>query len=116
MFGQNRNDPSKSSSAGASHSHTFNPRSLPAHGVYRQINRPTLVFLTVCTSERKPYLADPVVHQHLVDVWTQADKWLVGRYVIMPDHIHLFASPASRDITFDAWVKFWKSQFTRRVS
>ena len=40
--------------------------------------------------------------------------WLVGRYVIMPGHIHLFAAATSTKIEFKNWVKYWKSQFTKR--
>ncbi len=32
----------------------------------------------------------------------------------MPDHIHLFASPNCEETDFDAWVRYWKSMFTRR--
>jgi putative transposase len=82
--------------------------------VWRQLNRPTIVFLTVCTQRRRPYLANERIHSMLVEVWRDAAAWRVGRYVLMPDHIHLFAGPASRTIPFDNWVRYWKSQFTRR--
>jgi REP element-mobilizing transposase RayT len=32
----------------------------------------------------------------------------------MPDHLHLFAAPGARELPFDNWVRFWKSQFTKR--
>ena len=89
-------------------------RSHPAHGVHRTLNLPTIVFLTLCTKDRRPYLAARDVHELLLDVWRKADAWLVGRYVVMPDHIHLFAGPVGCDMPFDPWVRFWKSQFTRR--
>jgi len=39
-----------------------------------------------------------------------ADSFLVGRYVIMPDHIHLFCAPAqSLPGYLKAWVRYWKS-------
>ncbi len=88
-------------------------RSHPVHGVHRTLNLPTIVFLTICTKDRRPYLATPDIHELLRKVWHKADAWLVGRYVVMPDHIHLFAGPAGREVTFDQWVRFWKSQFTR---
>lgn len=102
-------------SAGASPSH-FAPlpeRSRPAHGVYRQINGPTIVFLTICTKDRRQYLADRSVHNLLVETWQGADAWRVGRYVVMPDHIHLFAAPTGSEIVFDNRVRFWKSRFTK---
>jgi putative transposase len=89
-------------------------RTHPAHGVFPQLNKPTIVFLTVCTKGRAPWLATDAVHDLLVATWTAATAWLVGRYIVMPDHIHLFAGPGGSDVPLDNWVKFWKSQFTKR--
>jgi REP element-mobilizing transposase RayT len=47
-------------------------------------------------------------------VWLEADAWLVGRYVLMPDHLHLFCSPRRPTVNLHRWVHFWKSNFTRR--
>ena len=52
----------------------------------------------------------------LRDVWTAAEAWVVGRYVLMPDHLHLFAAPGRLEIDLERWVKYWKSQFTRSRS
>ena len=32
----------------------------------------------------------------------------------MPDHIHLFAAPGVPDLPLENWVRYWKSQFTKR--
>jgi putative transposase len=96
-------------------------RKHPAHGVRSDNERSTIVFLTLCSKDRQPWLADEQVHRLLRKVWSEADAWLVGRYVIMPDHIHLFASPNSswkcktptEPPSFDNWVRYWKSQFTK---
>jgi putative transposase len=32
----------------------------------------------------------------------------------MPDHVHLFCAPREVDFSLDAWIRFWKGQFTRR--
>jgi REP element-mobilizing transposase RayT len=55
-----------------------------------------------------------VAHACLRDVRREAGKWPVGRYVLMPDHAHLFCAPHDVDFPLDAWVRFWKGQFTRR--
>lgn len=89
-------------------------RKRPAHGVHIIPYQPTIVFLTVCTSDHTPWLATPAVHDLLRTVWQEADAWLVGRYVIMPGHLHLFCAPGASDITLDNWVRYWKSQFTKR--
>lgn len=88
-------------------------RSYPVHGVRRTSDGPTIVFLTVCSKYRNPWIADDAVHVTLRKVWTDATAWLVGDYVLMPDHIHLFATPSAMDIPLDNWVRYWKSQFTR---
>ncbi|MGZ0656385.1 REP-associated tyrosine transposase [Coraliomargarita sp. W4R72] len=78
--------------------------------VYDQGNRANIIFLTVCTHQRKRILANETVHRLLIDAWTQADHWLVGRYVVMPDHIHLFCSPARLEhLPLKSWIRFWKS-------
>jgi hypothetical protein len=69
-------------------------RDHPAHRVIRLPNRPTIVFVTVCTKARQPVLASQTMHALLRDVWSSATAWFVGRYVIMPDHVHLFARRA----------------------
>ncbi len=89
-------------------------RKQPVHGVLIIPNRPTIVFLTVCTKDRQPWLATPEVYDLLRLVWTDATAWLVGKYIIMPDHIHLFAAPGQMEIPFDNWVRYWKSQFGKR--
>lgn len=89
-------------------------RKHPTHGLIPESNKPLIVFVTVCTRNRIPWLADPIVHDTIKDVWTDASGWVVGKYVIMPDHIHLFAAPGDMDIDLDKWVRYWKSLFTRR--
>jgi putative transposase len=49
----------------------------------------------------------------LLNAWQAADAWLVGRYVIMPDHVHLFAGPMDESVELDVWIRYWKSMFTR---
>lgn len=90
-------------------------RSHPAHGLLVQSSTPTLVLLTVCTKDRTPWLVTPGIPNLIIDVWRQATAWLVGRYVIMPDHIHLFATPGDGILTLDAWVRYWKSQSSKRI-
>ena len=88
----------------------------PAHGVIFVDGQPTVIFDTICTKEKSPWLATDEVHRLLVDVWSHSTLWLVGRYVIMPDHIHLFAWATEQSIEYDNWVRYWKSQFTKRHS
>jgi putative transposase len=90
------------------------PRKHPAHGVHDDFDRPTIVFVTVCTKHRRPWLATDENHCVLVDIWAKAEAWLVGRYVVMPDHLHMFAAPGKMELSLDRWIRFRKSQFTKR--
>ncbi len=74
-------------------------------------NRPVLIFLTVCSAKRKPILANERTAGVIISAWQDADHWLVGRYTILPDHIHLFCAPGRPDaLSLQKWVAFWKSK------
>ena len=89
-------------------------RKHPAHGILLVEGKPTIIFDTVCTKDRVPWLACDAVHELLRTVWFEASAWLMGRYVIMPDHIHFFAAMTHSPIEYENWVTYWKSQFTKR--
>jgi putative transposase len=90
-------------------------RQHPAHPPVRERhNQPIVVFLTVCSSDRKRIFASKDVVEAVTNAWTGAISWLVGRYIFMPDHIHMFCAPA----TFPAeslkqWVRYWKNTASR---
>ena len=77
-------------------------------------NLSPIIFLTVCTKDRKPFLARPEVQSSLISAWQQARQWRVGRYLVMPDHLHLFCRPACHDAeNIRAWMRYWKALVTR---
>jgi REP element-mobilizing transposase RayT len=86
-------------------------RKHPAHQPMRERhNTPIIVFVTVCTKNRKRILADSAVHDVLLEGWQTRPAWSVGRYVIMPDHIHFFSAPAEfPPRSLAKWISFWKS-------
>jgi len=94
----------------SSATNTRNPvaRKHPARGVFILDNQPTIVFLTVCTKNRQHWLSQHHVHQALCDVWIEAAAWRVGRYILMPDHLHLFCTPQAEDVSLYTWVGYWK--------
>jgi hypothetical protein len=93
-------------------------RKHPAHvPVCDSFNTPVIVFLTVCTKDRKKILANEKAHELLVKSWQAATSWLVGRYVIMPDHIHLFCAPAeSEGRPLMQWVGYWEIVSSTKVA
>jgi len=78
-------------------------------------NRSNIIFLTVCSKDRKALFACDDVHQLMREVWNSAQRWMVGRYILMPDHIHLFCSPAQQPWeSIRQWMKYWKGEATKR--
>lgn len=88
-------------------------RKTPEQNVLISPSHPTIVFVTVCTKDRQPWLAQASVQRSLEQIWKNAGAWMVGRYVLMPDHIHLFCAPVDIEIPLDAWVSYWKNRFSR---
>jgi putative transposase len=79
-----------------------------------RFNTPTIIFLAVCTKNRKKILASRQSHELLKSAWQTQPTWLVGRYVIMPDHVHLFCAPGKLDpLPLKDWIEFWKSHVAR---
>ena len=77
-------------------------------------NRAIMLYVTVVTGKRNAMLADKAVQACIVAAWKAAADWLVGRYVIMPDHIHFFCAPATYPPPdFHRWMKQWKAQVSR---
>jgi putative transposase len=47
----------------------------------------------------------------LREAWTKAGVWQVGRWMLMPDHIHLFCAPTCVPAeSLGRWVGYWKSE------
>ena len=84
----------------------------------RPVHFPTvksiIIFLTVCTRQRKPLLANDEAARLIIEAWQAANFWRVGRYVIMPDHIHLFCAPNTfPPQPLKKWIEFWRNHVTR---
>ena len=93
----------------------FNPgRKTPAKGVKILGGQPSVVLLTICAKDRKAWMAQRAVQASLEEVWRKADAWLVGYYLLMPDHLHLFCAPRDLNFTIERWLTFWKREFSRK--
>lgn len=86
----------------------------PATGVTIQLGQPTIVLLTVTTENRNPWLANSIAHRLLHETWQEATAWLVGDYVLMPDHLHAFCTPKDLSFTIERWITYWKRDFRKR--
>jgi len=77
-------------------------------------NRSIMLYVTVVTGKRSPILANKAVLDCILSAWKVVTDWLVGWYVIMPDHIHFFCAPATYPPPdFHRWMKRWKAQVSR---
>lgn len=76
-------------------------------------------FITTCTDRRKRCLAAPIVVSILVEEWRLAlsrHGWMVGRYVIMPDHVHFFcASDEENAKSLSGFMQNWKQWTSKRI-
>jgi putative transposase len=83
----------------------------PSAGVHILSGQSTIIFLTINTEKRVPWLANAVVRRLLHQTWSEAIAWLVGDYLLMPDHLHLFCAPRDFHFTIETWISDWKREF-----
>ncbi len=85
-------------------------RKHPIHQpVVQSGNQTAMVFVTLNAHQRKPVLAGADAVEVILQAWQRADAWLVGRYVILPDHLHLFCAPRDSTVALTRWVRFGKT-------
>jgi putative transposase len=63
-------------------------------------------------------LTIPEVAARLREEWLDAEQrhgWRVGRYVIMPDHVHYFAAPADHASSLSAFMGRWKEWTAKSI-
>ena len=90
-------------------------RQSPAPGAHIFLGQPNIFFATVNAKDAVPWIAASDVHNSLVGIWRDdATAWLVGYYLLMPDHLHFFCAPHDLHFGIDKWVEYWKRQFSRR--
>src|SRR5437868_8803803 len=78
-----------------------------------------IYFVTACTFRRRPMLARDAVAAILVDELRGARErhgWVIGSYVVMPDHMHFFCAPEYDGKTLTDFMREWKSWTSRRVN
>jgi putative transposase len=80
-----------------SHPHLANQTTSHSH-LCRLTNvwaRDPIYFITICVSQRRQLLANPAACSILREEWADMKTrhgWMVGRYVVMPDHVHYFVA------------------------
>lgn len=91
-----------------------NTRKQPVHQppIWKD-GRSPLIFLTVCTKFKQQVLHNDFAFELLCRLWKESPLWLVGKFVVMPDHLHLFCAPTGYSSKLEPWVQTWKSKFTK---
>jgi REP element-mobilizing transposase RayT len=77
-----------------------------------------LFFVTFCTYARRKLLASDAVHAAFVAFALKANSQhsiAVGRYVIMPDHVHLFVRGPD-DFQLGPWVGMLKQALANHIA
>jgi REP element-mobilizing transposase RayT len=77
--------------------------------------RPPVYFVTLCTFDRKMILNSASSHSVFVRFCDAASEhgFYVGRYVLMPDHIHLFVTSSQEGLDLSAWIKSLKNTLSK---
>ena len=76
-----------------------------------------IYFVTSCTAGRLALLANDQIHQTFLDFARQArdrGAW-VGRYILMPDHVHLFVTVEDERIRLSEWIRSLKTSISKAL-
>ena len=76
-------------------------------------------FITTNISERKPILATSEAEEILLCEWRDSlhrHGWAIGRYVIMPDHVHFFCRPTQTAVDLSSFMNRWKEWTSKKLS
>ena len=72
---------------------------------------PIVLFVTIALRRPNPHhcLDNAEFMEALVTAWWRAVEWRPGYFMIMPDHLHLFAVPGQTErISVKRWCQKWK--------
>jgi len=78
-----------------------------------------IYFVTTCTFRRRAILTSEEVARILIDEWQRAHDrhgWAIGRYVIMPDHVHFFCSAELNAKMLPVFMQAWKQWTSKRLA
>jgi REP element-mobilizing transposase RayT len=77
-----------------------------------------LYFVTFCTHQRRRFLANDDVHTAFMHFGKRAERNFdvaVGRFVIMPDHVHLFVR-GGQDFSLGPWIGALKQALAKAAN
>jgi putative transposase len=77
-----------------------------------------IYFITTCTLDRRRIFASREVAGILTDEWRNARNhhgWAIGRYVIMPEHVHFFCKAELDAKALPTFMQRWKEWSGKRM-
>jgi putative transposase len=77
-----------------------------------------IYFITSCTYKRAANLACKPVASALIAEWQRARRrhgWVIGRYVVMPDHVHFFCAPDLAAKPLSDFMGSWKEWTSKSI-
>ena len=77
-----------------------------------------IYYITACTHNRRRILDNSAVHDSFIQFALRALDFSVsvGRYVIMPDHLHLFAGFEPESMPVSIWMKSLKNAISKTLT
>ncbi len=95
----------------------------PGHKYLRRLDEVhvphAVYFVTTCTAGRARCLGSDGFHAIALEVWANCLRlsgWAVGRYVVMPDHVHFFVGDAREERPLGYFVGQWKEWTAKYVA
>ena len=76
-----------------------------------------IYFVTACTANRRQILTNSSIHEAFVEFGKNGPEygaWL-GKYVLMPDHVHAFVALDEDKIALANWMKSLKNSLSKAL-
>ena len=76
-----------------------------------------IYFVTACANKRRKILACSPVHEAFIDFAKKGPTYgaWIGKYVLMPDHLHAFVALDEEKINLANWMKSLKNTLSRTL-
>ena len=74
-------------------------------------------FVTFCTENRRMILATQPIHDAFIEFCREALKRniFVGRFILMPDHVHFFVKLPPSAENLSSWIKSLKNFLSKKL-
>jgi REP element-mobilizing transposase RayT len=83
------------------------------------VTRGPVYFVTTCTAGRRPIFRDAEAAKLIMQSFATlrvACGWVIGRFVVMPDHVHFFCTPADdAGQAVSDLMRSWKGWTSRMI-